>query len=617
MTTEKPSQADTTGAPLSAARADGGMPATAADKDRLLAEAIVTTIRYPLVVLGAGLRVQWVNPAFYQTFGVSPGETLNRPFHELGNGPWNIPRLRTGLEDVLARNAGLTDFEVEHDFERLGARTMLLHAQALPPAGNRPGLIFLTVEDVTERKRTEGALRDARHYAEMIVETVREPLVVLDPSLRVKAANESFYRTFQVTPSETQGQFLYDLGSRQWDIPRLRTLLEEILPRDRSLNDFEVEHDFERLGRRTMLLNARRLDDVHLILLALEDVTEQRRMEQSLRESQERISAIVTTAADAILTIDERGIIESVNPATEHMFGYGAAELIGQTVNILMPSPFREEHDGYLANYLKTGEKKVIGTRREVQGRRKDGTTFPVELAVSEFHVAGRRLFAGVHGDISLRKAMEREVLEIAAREQRRIGQDLHDGTGQELIGLSLMAQSLADALAEQSSPEVGLAVKIAKGLKRTLGQVRALSRGLIPVEVDAQGLMAALEELTARVREVSGVTCTLECAEPVPVEDNATATQLYHIAQEAVTNALKHGQARRIRVSLDTEDRLLTLRVRDDGVGIADWQAETKGVGLRIMHYRAGLINATLNIVPAEGGGTLVTCTLHQGPHQ
>lgn len=124
---------------------------------------------------------------------------------------------------------------------------------------------------------------------------------------------------------------------------------------------------------------------------------------------------------------------------------------------------------------------------------------------------------------------------------------------------------------------------------------------------------MAALEELTARVRERSGVTCTLECAEPVPVEDNAAATQLFHIAQEAVTNALKHGQARHIRVSLDTEGRLLTLRVRDDGVGIAAPQAESKGVGLRIMHYRAGLINATLNIVPAKGGGTLVTCTLHQ----
>jgi PAS domain S-box-containing protein len=602
MATEKPSPAETAAAPLSAA-----------DEDRLLAEAIVATVRHPLVVLGAGLRVRSANPAFYRTFGGSPEEMLNRPFHELGNGPWNIPRLRAALEDVLARNAVLTDFEVEHDFEGLGARALLLHAQALPPEGNRDRLILLTIEDVTERKRTERALRDARHYAEMIVETIREPLVVLDPNLRVTVANESFYRTFHVTPSETQGQFLYDLGSRQWDIPRLRTLLEEILPRDRSFNDFEVEHDFERLGRRTMLLNARRLDHVHLILLALEDVTERKRLEESLRESQERISAIVTSAADAILTIDERGIIESVNPATEQMFGYCAAELIGQTVNILMPSPYREEHDSYLANYLRTGQKKIIGMRREVQARRKDGTTFPVELAVSEFHVSGRRLFAGVHGDISRRKAMEREVLEIAVQEQRRIGQDLHDGTGQELIGLGLMAESLADALAEQSSPEVGLAVKIAKGLKRTLGQVRALARGLIPVEVDAQGLMAALEELTARVRERSGAKCTLACAEPVPVEDNATATQLFHIAQEAVTNALKHGEARHIRVSLDTEDHLLTLRVRDDGVGIAERQAESKGVGLRIMHYRAGLINATLNIVSVEGGGTLVTCTLHQ----
>ena len=194
-----------------------------------------------------------------------------------------------------------------------------------------------------------------------------------------------------------------------------------------------------------------------------------RRRKTSSARANSESCAIVNSAADSILTIDEHGVIESVNPVTERMFGYSEDELIGRNVNMLMPSPFREEHNGYLATYLRTGVSKVIGTVREVQGRRKDGATFPVELAVSEFRVGGRRLFAGVHHDLSQRKAMEREVLEIAAQEQRRIGQDFHDGTGQELTGLCLMAESLMAALAEQESPEgCGLAAKIAQGLQRT-----------------------------------------------------------------------------------------------------------------------------------------------------
>ncbi|HKI18644.1 MAG TPA: PAS domain S-box protein, partial [Isosphaeraceae bacterium] len=680
-----------------------GAPATAADEQRILTEAIVATVRHPLIVLDADLRVQLANGAFYQTFHVTFEQTVNHPLYELGNGQWNIPSLRTLLEEVLPKNNFLTDFEVEHAFENLGIRTMVLNARTLAREGNRRSLILLCIEDITERKRAERALRDARDYAEKIIETVREPLLVLDPSLRVRSANESFYRTFQVIPSETQGRYLYDLADRQWDIPRLRDLLENILLHGNAFSDFEVEHHFKQLGHRTMLLNARRVDDVHMILLAIEDITERKQAEEatrrlaaivdstedavigetlegtvtswnagaeklygysatemlgkplsllappdladempgilerikqgqrvdhfitrrvrkggrridvavsvspikdaagqvvgaaaiardiaesmkmsealrlqgeiaanmaegvclvrardaavvytnekfdakfgyrpgeligrpvstlnadneknpeefageiitalnshglwsgqvhnvkrdgtlfwcqanvsnfehpehgtvwvsvqtditerkqaeeSLRSSRERISAIVNTADDAILTIDERGIIESANPATERIFGYHATELIGQNVNMLMASPYREEHDVYLAKYRKTGEKKIIGTRREVQGRRKDGSTFPLELAVSEFQVGGQRHFAGVHRDIGQRKALEREVIEIAAEEQRRIGQDLHDSIGQELTGLGLTSEALAEALREQDSPDAGL----------------------------------------------------------------------------------------------------------------------------------------------------------------
>ena len=151
--------------------------------------------------------------------------------------------------------------------------------------------------------------------------------------------------------------------------------------------------------------------------------------EKSLRDREARLRAIIDTAVDAIITIDERGLIQSTNPATEKMFGYTSTELIGRNVSTLMPSPYREEHDGYLMRYLQTGEKRIIGIGREVSGRRKDGTVFPVELAVSEMHADGGR-FTGILHDTTRRKKLEREILEIAGLEQNRIGQDLHDNVG-------------------------------------------------------------------------------------------------------------------------------------------------------------------------------------------
>ena len=341
------------------------------------------------------------------------------------------------------------------------------------------------------------------------------------------------------------------------------------------------------------------------------DVTERKR---ALRESRDRLAAIVNTAAEGIVTIDERGVIESVNPSAERMFGYTTAELVGRNVKIFMPAPYRDEHDNFLARYLATGTKRIIGIGREVSGRRKDGSTFSLDLAVSELHDGNRRLFTGILRDVTERKALEREVLEIAAGEQRRIGHDLHDTAGQELTALSLVADSLVAALEDHSPDDVPLAAKIVQGLRRTLSQVRALSRGLVPVAVSADGLMAALADLTARISEESGVTCTFACEEAVAVEDNTMATHLYRIAQEALSNALKHGRAKHLEIGLGFADGLLTLRVADDGVGMRDHGARAEGQGLRIMRYRADSIRAILSIGPQAQGGTVVTCTLSEG---
>src|SRR3977135_4003403 len=249
---------------------------------------IVDTVREPLLMVDTTLRVQSANRAFYQTFHVSPDETENHLIYELGNGQWDIPDLRTLLEDIVPQSSVFNDFELEHDFPVIGRRVMLLNARKLRP-GSHGALLVLAMEDVTERRRSEADLKAIETYAHNIVDTVREPLLILDATLRVRSANRAFYQTFQVSSDETETRLIYELGNGQWDIPDLRTLLEDVVPKSSVFNDFELEHTFPVIGRRVMLLNARKLQAGHhgeLLVLAMEDVTERRRSEADLKATQ-------------------------------------------------------------------------------------------------------------------------------------------------------------------------------------------------------------------------------------------------------------------------------------------------------------------------------------------
>src|SRR5215212_1429359 len=205
------------------------------------AQDIVDTVREPLLMLDTDLRVQSANRAFYETFQVSPNETEDRLIYELGNGQWDIPALRTLLEDVIPTSSVFNDFELEHTFPVIGRRVMLLNGRKLR-AGSHSELLVLAMEDVTERRRSEAELTAIETYAQNIVDTVREPLLILDATLRVSSGNRAFYHTFQVSEEETENRLIYELGNGQWDIPNLRTLLEDIVPKSSVFNDFELEH---------------------------------------------------------------------------------------------------------------------------------------------------------------------------------------------------------------------------------------------------------------------------------------------------------------------------------------------------------------------------------------
>jgi PAS domain S-box-containing protein len=265
---------------------------------REYAENIVETVREPLLVLDSGLKILTANQSFYTTFNVTSEDTVGNFIYDLGNRQWDIPRLRVLFEEILPRNSSFNDYEVEHDFPGIGRKTILLNGREILRKNIGSHSILLAMEDITERKQLAAEMQDAREYAENIVETVRDPLVVLNSDLKILTANQSFYTTFNVTSEDTIGNFIYDLGNRQWDIPPLRVLFEEILPQSRSFNDYEVEHDFPGIGHKTMLLNGREIFrkniGSHIILLAMKDITGRKQLERGLRESEEHYQAIVT-----------------------------------------------------------------------------------------------------------------------------------------------------------------------------------------------------------------------------------------------------------------------------------------------------------------------------------
>lgn len=463
----------------------------------------------------------------------------------------------------------------------------------------------------------------------------------------------------------------------------------------------------------------------------MQDETNSR--DTALRDSEERLRAIVETAAEGIITIDERGAVESMNSAAERMFGYSRAEIIGRDASALMPS-------------LDHGERaKNIGIGREATGRRKDGSVFPVHLSVSEVTLADRRIFTGIirdiseskfaqaqlfefaerlavkrkaiedqvqlldishdaifvwrepggivywnrgatalygytseeaigkipsellgthfpiprsavlahlrangfwHGelrhrtkdgkesivsarfqtvpggdgalrvmesanDITAQRRLERELIDASAREQRRIGQDLHDDLCQQLAGIQLMAGVVADELSAVAPRQAARVSRIAEQIRLTIDRAKMLAQGLSPVTLESGGLGAGLEQLAETSAKLFGVSCAFggECEEDAAQVDVDMGTHLYRIAQEAITNAVKHGNAKCILINLvpGAEEWLLT--VSDDGSGISGRQPDGNGMGLRTMNYRAGAIGGSLDLQSSPGQGTIVSC--------
>jgi signal transduction histidine kinase len=267
-----------------------------------------------------------------------------------------------------------------------------------------------------------------------------------------------------------------------------------------------------------------------------------------------------------------------------------AARRAGLQLAMMMPVLTREDSAGYLELLLERAEE-----RRE----------YVVELATSVGIEIGR---------VIERVAMQRKLSDLSDEEQRRLGKELHDTVAQEIAGIRMLAEVLQQRI-EDGTPDAATAAHLAEAARQAQGHVRSLARGLVPATIAAGGLRAAIEQLAERMETEHGVACEFVNDDDIVIEESRTATNLYYIVQEAVNNAVHHGGARQVTVTLERAGDVLHLRVTDDGCGFQADQLHTRtGSGLRIMEYRARLIGGSLTVDSAPGSGATVTCRLAGG---
>ncbi len=313
---------------------------------------------------------------------------------------------------------------------------------------------------------------------------------------------------------------------------------------------------------------------------------------------------------EAVVVSDVSGNIIFWDEGAERLFGYAEKQILGKPMALLMPSGHSSRgtrFDHMLFNRASPSD----GKTHELRGIRKDGREFPVELSLLTWKFGGQPFFTTIMRDITERKRLQKEILEISGREQQRIGQDLHDGICQDLTAITLLTKVLEKKLLEKSLSEANDAEEITKFIAQALVKTKLLAKGLLPVEFGSQGLMAALRELAFNTHNLTEVSCSMSSTKPVLVLNDTVAVHLFRIAQEAVHNALKHARAKNIVISLSNTRREIVLSVKDDGIGFKK-NIQHKGLGLSIMYSRAETINASLQISKNNGRGTALVCSLH-----
>ena len=472
----------------------------------------------------------------------------------------------------------------------------------------------MPTRDQTILRPKEG---DAEYEARLrsVVEMAVDAIITIDERGTIETVNAATQRLFGYAAEEMIGR-------------NIRMLMPEPYhsEHDRYLENYRRTGERKIIGLGREVLARRKDGRVFPIDLAvseinfggrriftgiIRDISDRRQAEQNLRDSEARLRGVVEMAVDGILTIDETGTIETVNAAAQRLFGYTAQEMVGQNVKVLMPEPYRSEHDGYLSNYRSTGERRIIGIGREVSGRRKDGTVFPIYLAISEVMLGDRRIFTGIVRDISAQKQAE-EDLRLSLAQKETLLREIHHRVKNNLqvvIGLlSLQGRTVG--------PELSTYFKESENRILAMARVHEqLHLSEDTATFDLAGYLARLSQDFASIHGSEAPKFSFRAASPqVPIALD-TATPIVLILNEVLSNAVKHAfpdrPAGEVRIALRRSGTRLTLLVRDNGVGLPpDKLAQMDhSMGLRLVNALARQIGAKATF--RSKAGTVFTLSI------
>ena len=465
--------------------------------------------------------------------------------------------------------------------------------------------------DITERKLAETALQESQIRLRSIAENSTDWLLLLDTSQTILFVNRAIE---QLAPEDLVGRDLADItppGDRERVADLVAAALAGIDPQQ-HLEQVLVDGPD---GPRTLLVRAqpvRAAQDIVGVVLTVTDITRQRRDERMLRLQ----AQILETMREGVVLVDGHNAIRLTNPAFDEIFGFAAGELEGSQIGQL----FRLDHAVLLSADRRIRAQLAAARAEpfEFECIRRDGTAFAAACVVTPLVIDGADHWLAVLNDVTERKVLEREILEVSNREQQRIGNDLHDGLGQELTGVALMLRSLSTRIRRSHPAALPDVDEIIALLNQSIHNARTLARGLSPVSLERGGLVPALRTLAARARETYGLSLTLRTRVTHPLRlDESAASHLYRIVQEALSNAMRHGRATRVRIQLSSDDIAIRLSVHDDGRGLPPDAQRAMGLGLRTMRYRAQVVGGDLLVTNHRLGGTIVRCVCPQGARE
>jgi PAS domain S-box-containing protein len=464
--------------------------------------------------------------------------------------------------------------------------------------------------EIAGRKLADRALRGSQEKLSLLIESTKDySIIMLDPKGRVASWNLGAELINGYRAQEIRGRhFSCFYPPADIRAKKPRRLLELAQTAGRVEDEgWRVRKDGTRYWA-SVLITALRDKSGRLrgYSKVTRDITERREVEEALRLSERNLVQFFNDSPFGLFWIAPRGKILRVNKAGQELLGLDPGERINQRIQDFLAEPKRA------ADMLKRMACGEEAQNDRARLRRKDGTVLHVLIDANGLWEHGRLLYSRWFvRDITRQLELEREVLVVAERERQRIGHELHDDLCQQLTGIEFLSQTLVGQLSGLSAANADRAREIAQMVRKAIDHTRELAHGLSPVQLETVGLNGALEELAARTRRLFRIDCRFRSNAHAWTHDPALGIHLYRIAQESISNALKHGRAKRVEIGLVRNKYRLVLAVSDNGVGLPTKPRKSQGTGLRVMQYRAGAIHGNLVVRRNLKGGTTVSCTI------